>query len=191
MSFFNKLFKTIKTAANVTSVGLEQLSKGLDSINKSVEEAVNLQKIMSDANAAYRITIELINAADVLSDCEIKLSKHPSELIEELCELMPESSRKDFELESQKSWLVMRRPTTSDPLLQAKADNRYQEYLVALDQLYARIRKKCAGSAEYEKCLKKRLISMGCPYCFLTKLCPSAKFEYFSLSLQNRLKTSD
>lgn len=191
MSFFNTFFKTIKATANVTNKSLDYLNKGLDSINQNLDEAVKLQKLMSDAKVAYKVIIELINAADEFSDHDLKLSKYSPEIIEELNTLMSESSRENFDLEIKTSWPVMRRPITSDALLQAKADNQYQEYLVALDQSYARIRKKCAGSAEYEKCLKKRLISMGCPYCFLTKLCPSAKFEYFSLLLQNGSKTSD
>lgn len=61
----------------------------------------------------------------------------------------------------------MRRPKAPDALLQAKADEQYRGYLLTLEQSYARIRKKCDRSTEYEKFLKKRLISMGCPSCVL------------------------
>lgn len=186
MSFFNSLFKAIKGTVNVNSTSLDHLNKGLDSINKNIDEAVKLKKLMSDAKVAYKVIIKLIDAADELSDSDLKLSKYPPEIIEgvnkklnklnkKLNKNMSESSIENFGLAIKTSWPVMRRPLTPDVLQQAKADNQYQEYLVELDQSYARIRKKCAGSAEYEKCLKKRLISMGCPYFILTKLCPSAK----------------
>ncbi len=191
MSFLNTLFKTIKTTADITSTSLDYISKGLEDVNKSINQEIQFQELVSDAKVAYNFIVESINTADELSDLDLKVSKYPSDLINEVRKLSSDSATKDFGLENQKKWLVMHRPTSSDSLLQAKADFLYQHYLVELEQLYARIRKKCAGSAEYERCLKKRLISMGCPYCFLTKLCPSAKFEYFSLLLQNRSKISD
>ena len=191
MSFLNTLFKTIKTTADITSTSLDYISKGLEDVNKSINQEIQFQELVSDAKVAYNFIVESINTADELSDLDLKVSKYPSDLINEVRKLSSDSATKDFGLENQKKWLVMHRPTSSDSLLQAKADFLYQHYLVELEQLYARIRKKCAGSAEYERCLKKRLISMGCPYCFLTKLCPSAKFKYFSLPLQNGSKTSD
>ena len=178
MSFFSTLFKTIKTTANVTSAGLEQLNKGLDSVNKGVKEAVEFQEVMKDANAAYRITFELINAADALSDSDLKFSKYPPETMERINKLMPGESRKTFTSERKSNWPAMHRPKAPDALLQAKADEKYREYLLTLEQSYARIRKKCDGSAEYEKFLKKRLISMGWPSCVFTQLWPGAELEY-------------
>lgn len=191
MSFLNTLFKAIKTTVDITNTSLDYINNGLHVVNKSITQEIQFQELMSDAKVAYYSIVELINTADELSDLDLEVGKYPSDLIDEIRKLRSDSATKDFGLENQKEWLVMHRPTTSDSLLQAKADFLYQHYLVELEQLYARIRKKCAGSAEYEKCLKKRLISMGCPYCFLTKLCPSAKFKYFSLPLQNGSKTSD
>lgn len=191
MSFFKTLFKTIKTTANVTGAGLEQLNKGLDGINKGIGEAVEFQEVMKDAYTAYRITDKLVNAADELSASDLKFSKYPPETIERLNELMPGRSSRSFASERKINWPAMRRPKAPDALLQAKADDRYQEYLVTLEQTYARIRKKCERSAEYEKFLKQRLIRMGCPFCVFSQLWPDSDFDYFSLLRQNNSETFD
>lgn len=183
MSFFNTLFKTIKTASDITNVGMDNLNKGLDSLNKSIDEAVNFQKIMSDARTAYHITIELISIADESADRKIVMSKYPSAIFEELDELMGTASEK-YPLDSATKalWPTMRRPTTPEKLLQLKADNEYKEYLVTLEQIYKPIWKKCENSPEYEKYMKEVLVDMACPNSILVKLCPNAKKRIFTFT---------
>lgn len=103
----------------------------------------------------------------IASDSDLKFSKYPPETMERLNKLMPGRSREAFTSKRKSNWPAMRRPKAPDALRQAKADEQYRGYLLTLEQSYARIRKKCDRSTEYEKFLKKRLISMGCPSCVL------------------------
>lgn len=176
MSFFNTLFKTIKTAADITNAGMNHLNNGLDSINTTLGEAAQLQKIMSEASLAHNVTIDLVSIADQSAENEIKFNKISPESKKKLDELMRIGAGQDsIGLSNKQVWPVMRRPKTSDELLQIKADDRYKEYLLGLEQTYKRIYKKCENSPEYEKFLNKKLVGMGCPNIILLRLCPNAK----------------
>ncbi len=110
MSFLNTLFKTIKTTADITSTSLDYIRKGLEDVNKSINQEIQFQELMSDAKVAYNFIVESINTADELSDLDLKVSKYPSDLINEVRKLSSDSATKDFGLENQKNGLLCTDP---------------------------------------------------------------------------------
>lgn len=206
MAIIRSLFKAIKTTAQVTNAGLEQFNKGMDSINRSLEDLSKMQSIMQEAKIAYSVQKELIYLLDKTAELKIKSAKQAEERKAWLASMTPEEKERikslfsrdvfsdifsdtidlDENKRDNKPWPIMKRPVINDPVFQAKADLEFAELQKILEHEYSNIKLKCKRNTEFSQHFKKELIRANCPDFLIEKMVPN----HNSSSFLNRLNVT-
>lgn len=195
MTIIRSLFKALKITSEVTTAGLEQFNKGMDGINKSLEDLNTMQKIMQETKIAYSAQKDLIYYLSRITEFNIEAAKKAEEHKIWLASMTPEDRKTINSLLSQtsysgtfgtaldldenkrdsKPWPVMKNPVTNDPVFQAKADLEFAELQAILEREYSGIKQKCERDKVFSEHFKKQLIRANCPGYLIEKMIPDYK----------------
>ena len=170
MSFFNSIFKVLKTTTDVCVAGMESLSKDLKTVSKELEDATEFQKSTSEARLGYDIINIILDNIDKAADLHIKMVKENPDYTNEVDRILQSFPKNN---EKKTVWPAMPRTIVKDQLLQERVDNQHKEYLLLLEDKYKFICRKCIKFPEYENIIKKKLIEIECPPAILVRICPS------------------